>query len=41
LTRDRYLNCTAFERRYAQAFPGAHFQPVKGFHAMLWARPKP
>jgi SAM-dependent methyltransferase len=36
LTHDRYLSRATFERRYAQAFPGAHLQPVNGFHAMLW-----
>jgi SAM-dependent methyltransferase len=41
LTRDRYLSRAAFERRYARAFPGAHFQAVKGLHAMLWHAPKP
>jgi len=41
LTRDRYLSRAAFECRYAQAFPGARFRPVEGFHAMLWHAPKP
>jgi SAM-dependent methyltransferase len=41
LTGDRYLSRTAFERRYARAFPGARFWPVGGFHAMLWHAPKP
>lgn len=41
LTRDRYLSRAAFERRYAQAFPGARFWPVGGLHAMLWHAPRP
>jgi SAM-dependent methyltransferase len=41
LTRDRYLSRAAFERRYAQAFPGARFWPVGGLHTMLWHAPKP
>jgi SAM-dependent methyltransferase len=41
VTRDRYLSRAAFERRYAQAFPGAHFQPLGGFHAMRWHAPNP
>jgi hypothetical protein len=41
LTRDRYLSRAAFERRYARAFPGAHFWPVGGVHAMLWRAPNP
>jgi 2-polyprenyl-3-methyl-5-hydroxy-6-metoxy-1,4-benzoquinol methylase len=41
LTRDHYLSRVAFERRYAQAFPGARFWPVGGLHAMLWRAPNP
>jgi SAM-dependent methyltransferase len=41
VTSDRYLSRVAFERRYAQVFPGAHFSPVDGFHTMLWHRPEP
>jgi SAM-dependent methyltransferase len=41
LTRDRYLSRAGFERRYAQAFPGARFCPVGGFHIMLWHAPGP
>jgi SAM-dependent methyltransferase len=41
LTRDRYLSRGAFERRYAQVFPGARFQPVNGFHIMRWHAPDP
>ena len=41
LTGDRYLSRAAFERRYAQTFPGARFRPVGGSHAMLWHAPKP
>jgi SAM-dependent methyltransferase len=41
LTRDRYLSRAGFERRYAQAFPGARFQRVGGLHTMLWHAPGP
>jgi SAM-dependent methyltransferase len=41
LTHDRYLSRAGFERRYAQAFPGARFWPVGGLHAMLWHAQNP
>ena len=41
LTGDRYLSRAGFERRYARAFPGAHFRPVGGLHVMVWHAPRP